>query len=182
MFLFQLIDLIFLQTLYPQIIDTPTLALIISFITMTIFAITLVITWRATKANTKATNAQLLRGFHEDLTGRLNKNAVLKTTEDCERYANDFLNTLDEIAYLSINEKIPTDIAEYLKRFFAYGLIIIDWYNEMIGEDFREIAKQNWPNYFEFSKTYGIKINPDDRLPKIMLDYNKLRNKEQSST
>lgn len=182
MILFQLIDLIFLQTTSKQVIDVPTLALIISFITMTIFAITLGITWRATKANTKATNAQLLRNFHEDLTGRLNKNAVLRTTEDCERYANDFLNTLDEIAYLSLDDKIPTDIAEYLKRFFAYGWRIIDWYNEMIGEDFREIAKKNWPNYFEFCERNKIKTNPDDKLPKIMLDYNKLRDKEQNST
>lgn len=181
MFLFQLLDLVFLQTSIREIIDVPTLALIISFVTTTIFAITLGITWRATKASTKATNAQLLRGFHEDLTVRLNKNAILKTTEDCERYANDFLNTLDEIAYLSLNEKMSTDIAQYLKRFFAYGLRIIDWYNEMIGEDFREIAKKNWSNYFEFCRRYGIKVNPDDKLPKIMLDYNKLRDKEQNS-
>ena len=180
MILFQLLDLIFLQTSSSHAIEVPTLALIISFITMTIFAITLGITWRATKANTKATNAQLLRNFHEDLTGRLNKNAVLRTTEDCERYANDFLNTLDEIAYLSLDDKIPTDIAEYLKRFFAYGWRIIDWHNEMIGEDFREIAKRNWPNYFSYCDKYNIIPNPDDKLPKIMNDYNELRVKETS--
>lgn len=180
MLLLLFIDLVFLQTSPSPIIDVPTLALIISSITVTIFAITLAITWRATKANTKATYAQLLRGFHEDLTGRLNKNTVLKTTEDCERYANDFLNTLDEIAYLALNGTIPLGIAEYLKRFFAYGLRIIDWYNEMIGEDFKEIAKQNWSNYFEFCTKHGIRTSPDDKLPKIMLDYNKLRDKERT--
>ena len=86
-------------------IEIPLLALMISCITATIFAITLAITWKATKQNTRATYAQLLRGFHEDLTQRLNKNAVLHTTEDCERYANDYLNTLDEIAFLATDRK-----------------------------------------------------------------------------
>ena len=162
--------------------DITLLPIIISSITASIFAITLIITWKNIKENTKATHAQLLRGFHEDLTNRLNKNSVLKTTEDCMRYANDYLNTVDEIAYLDINRKVPHFVVNYLKRFFAYGLRIIDWYNEMVGEDFREIAKRNWPNYFTYCSKYGISSNPDDKLPKIMLDYNKLREQEANST
>ena len=158
--------------------DLTIIPIIISTITATIFGITLILTWKSIKENTKATHSQLLRGFHEDLTNRLNKNSVLKTTEDCMRYANDYLNTIDEIAYLEIQKKIPHFVADYLKRFFAYGMIIIDWYNEMVGEDFREIARRNWPNYFTYCERYNISTNPDDKLPKIMLDYNKLREKE----
>jgi len=158
--------------------DLTVVPIIISTITATIFGITLILTWKSIKENTKATHSQLLRGFHEDLTNRLNKNSVLKTTEDCMRYANDYLNTIDEIAYLEIQKKIPHFVADYLKRFFAYGMIIIDWYNEMVGEDFREIARKNWPNYFTFCERYNILPNPDDKLPKIMNDYNKLREKE----
>ncbi|MFB5647421.1 MAG: hypothetical protein ACE5RO_04700, partial [Candidatus Nitrosomaritimum yanchengensis] len=150
----------------------------ISSITATIFAITLIITWNSIKANTRATHSQLLRGFHEDLTNRLNKNTVLKTTEDCQRYANDYLNTVDEIAYLELNGKIPSHIATYLKRFFAYGLMIVDWYNEMVGEDFRVTTKKNWPNFIQYCEKNGMSSNPDDILPKIMLDYNKLRENE----
>ena len=58
-------------------IDIPVLAVMISSVTMTILAITLWITWETTKENTKATYAQLLRSFHEDLTKRLEKNTVL---------------------------------------------------------------------------------------------------------
>jgi len=163
-----------------QAMDVSVLALIVSSITMTIFAITLLSTWRTTKENTKATYAQLLRSFHEDLTQRLNKNAVLRTTEDCERYANDYLNTIDEIAFLTLNGKIPPEMGTYLHRFFGYGLMIIDWYDKMIGEDFQKIAKENWANNFEFCKKYGIKKNPDDKLPKIMQDYNKLKEKERN--
>jgi hypothetical protein len=161
-------------------IDVTLLPIIISSFTASIFAITLIITWRNIHENTQATHAQLLRGFHEDLTNRLNKNSVLKTTEDCMRYANDYLNTIDEIAYLEIQNKIPHFVADYLKRFFAYGIIIIDWYNEMVGEDFREIARKNWPNYFLYCNRYNIIPNPDDKLPKIMNDYNKLREKESN--
>lgn len=161
-----------------QAFDVSALAVAISSIVMVIFAITLWITWKSANKNTKATYSQLLRSFHEDLTQRLNKNAVLKTTEDCERYANDYLNTLDEIAFLELNGKIPTDMATYLHRFFGYGLIIIDWYDKMIGEDFEQIAKDNWPNNFEFCKKYNIVKNPDDKLPKIMHDYNNLKEKE----
>ena len=161
-------------------IDITLLPIIISSFTASIFAITLIITWRNIHENTKATHAQLLRGFHEDLTNRLNKNSVLRTTEDCMRYANDYLNTIDEIAYLEIQNKIPPFVAGYLKRFFAYGIIIIDWYNEMVGEDFRETARKNWPNYFSYCDKYNIIPNPDDKLPKIMNDYNELRVKETS--
>ena len=161
-----------------QSIDLALLAILVSATTAIILAFMVLITWKNIRENTKATYSQLLSGFHEDLTTRLNKNSVLKTTEDCERYANDFLNTVDEIAFLEINKKIPQDIAGYLRRFFAYGLNIIDWYNDMVGEDFLEVAKKNWPNYFLYCEKYGICLNPEDKLPKIMLDYNKLQENE----
>lgn len=175
-----ILDNVYLQV--PQIqqaIDVSVLAVMISSVTMTIFAITLAITWKTTKENTKASYSQLLRSFHEDLTKRLEKNAVLKTTEDCERYANDYLNNLDVIAYLTLNKKIPVEIGTYLHRFFGYGLNIIEWYDKMIGEDFQRIAKNNWPNNFEFCKKFEIKKNVDDKLPKIMQDYNELKEKER---
>ena len=165
---------IHLQITTPPL-DLPLLAVMISCVTMTIFAITLWITWKSTKENTRATHAQLLRSFHEDLIKRLEKNIILKTTEDCERYANDYLNTLDEIAFLTLKNKIPLEIGTYLRRFFGYGLIIIDWYDKMVSDDFGIIAKANWPNYFEFCKKYSVKKNPDDKLPKIMQDYNEIK-------
>ena len=161
-----------------QNIDLAFLAILVSSATAIILAFMVLITWKNIRENTKATYSQLLRGFHEDLTTRLNKNSILKTTEDCERYANDYLNTVDEIAFLDINQKIPQDIAKYLRRFFAYGLNIIDWYNGMVGEDFLETAKKNWPNYFLYCEKYETHLNPEDKLPKIMLDYNKLRDNE----
>ena len=167
---------IFLQ-LTPKI-ETPTLAIIISSMTATIFVITLLLTWKSNRENTKATYSQLLRGFHEDLTNRLDKNSILKTTEDCQRYANDYLNTIDQIAFLDIHKKIPAGIAKYLTRFFDYGLTIINWYDQMVGEDFKQTARKNWPNYFLYCQKYEIKANPDDKLPKIMLDYNLLQEKE----
>lgn len=173
------LDSIFLQL--TQNMNIPTLAIIISSITATIFVITLLLTWKSVRENTKATYSQLLRAFHEDLTNRLDKNSILKTTEDCQRYANDYLNTVDQIAFLDIHKKIPVGIAKYLNRFFAYGLIIIDWYDHMAGEDFNQTAKKNWPNYFLYCQKYGITHNPDDKLPKIMLDYNLLQEKESRS-
>lgn len=173
-----------LSNIFLQIVtnvNLPILAIIISSFTATVFVITLLLTWKSVRENTKATYSQLLRGFHEDLTNRLNKNLVLKTTEDCQRYANDYLNTVDEIAFLEIHKKIPSGIAKYLNRFFAYGLIIINWYDEMVGEDFHKTAKKNWPNYFQYCEKYAIVSNPEDKLPKIMLDYNLLQEKEEKS-
>lgn len=165
-----------LQT--SQNIDLSLIAIVVSSVTATILASMVIITWKNIHENTKATYSQLLRGFQEDLTTRLNKNSVLKTTEDCERYANDYLNTVDEIAFLDINGKIPQGIAKYLGRFFAYGLNIIDWFDHLVGEDFLKTAKKNWPNYFLYCEKYKITINPEDKLPKIMLDYNKLQDNE----
>jgi hypothetical protein len=173
---FSYLENIFLQT--SQVIDVSVIAILVSSITATILAAMVLITWKNIRENTKANYSQLLRGFHEDLTTRLNKNSILKTTEDCQRYANDYLNTVDEIAFLDINGKIPQGIANYLGRFFAYGLNIIDWYNGMVGEDFLQTAKKNWPNYFLYCEKYQILLNPEDKLPKILLDYNQLREKE----
>jgi hypothetical protein len=167
---------LFLQI--PPAIDLSVIAIIISSVTATILAFMVVITWKNIHENTNATYSQLLRGFHEDLTSRLNKNSILKTTDDCKRYANDYLNTVDEITFLDINGKIPQGIATYLGRFFAYGLNIIKWYDDMVGENFLETAKKNWPNYFLYCEKYEIHLNPEDKLPKIMLDYNKLRDRE----
>ncbi len=161
-----------------QNIDLSLIAILVSSVTATILASLVIITWKSIHENTRATYSQLLRGFQEDLTTRLNKNSVLKTTEDCERYANDYLNTVDEIAFLDINGKIPQGIAKYLERFFAYGLNIIDWFDHLVGEDFLKTAKTNWPNYFLYCEKHKIAINPEDKLPKIMLDYNKLQDYE----
>ena len=161
-----------------QGIDLSIIAITVSSVTATILAFMVLITWKNIRESTKATYSQLLRGFHEDLTTRLNKNSVLKTTEDCERYANDYLNTVDEIAFLDMNGKIPQGIAKYLGRFFAYGLNIVDWYNGMVGEDFLKTAKTNWPNYFLYCEKYEIRLNPNDKIPKIMLDYNLLQDNE----
>lgn len=166
----------FLQT--SNSVDLSIIAITVSSATAIILASMVGITWKSIRESTKATYSQLLRGFHEDLTTRLNKNSVLKTTEDCQRYANDYLNTVDEIAFLDLNGKIPQGIAKYLGRFFSYGLNIIDWYNGMVGEDFAETAKKNWPNYFLYCEKYKIRLNPEDKLPKIMLDYNKLQDSE----
>ena len=166
----------FLQT--SQGIDLSIVAITVSSATAAILAFMVLITWKNVRESTKATYSQLLREFHEDLTTRLNKNSVLKTTEDCERYANDYLNTVDKIAFLDMNGKIPQGIAKYLGRFFAYSLNIIDWHNDMIGEDFLKTAKKNWPNYFLYCEKYKIHLNPEDKLPKIMLDYNQLQDNE----
>ncbi len=167
---------VFLQT--SNSVDLSIIAITVSSATAIILASMVGITWKSIRESTKATYSQLLRGFHEDLTTRLNKNSILKTTEDCQRYANDYLNTVDEIAFLDLNGKIPQGIAKYLGRFFSYGLNIIDWYNGMVGEDFAETAKKNWPNYFLYCEKYKIRLNPEDKLPKIMLDYNKLQDSE----
>ena len=84
-------------------IDLSVLAILVSSATAIILVFMVMITWKNIRENTKATYSQLLRGFHEDLTTRLNKNSVLRTTEDCERYANDYLNTVDE----RLQERIP---------------------------------------------------------------------------
>lgn len=162
----------------PQILDLSVIAIIVSSVTATTLAAMVAITWKNIHQSTNTTYSQLLRGFHEDLTNRLNKNSILKTTEDCKRYANDYLNTVDEIAFLDSTGKIPKGIAKYLERFFAYGLNIIDWYDGMVGEDFMKTVKKNWPNYLLYCEKHKIHHNPDDRLPKIMLDYNKLRDSE----
>ena len=79
--MFDILSSTYLQSISLPI-EIPVLAVMISSVTMTIFAITLWITWKTTKENTRATYSQLLRSFHEDLTKRLEKNAILQTTED----------------------------------------------------------------------------------------------------
>lgn len=96
-------------------VDLSIVAILVSSATAIVLASMVLITWKNIRENTKITYSQLLRGFHENLTTRLNKNSILKTTEDCERYANDYLNTVDEIAFLDLNKKIPKTLQDIFK-------------------------------------------------------------------
>ena len=121
-----------LTKIFLQIDSDSGIALGLSIVVAIILGIGLFINWKATEAsklateeNSKVRYAQLLRDFDEDFKKILDKGSYIDTTEKAERYAVDYLNMLERIAYLNKKGKIPDDIAEYFSNYFYRRIFML---------------------------------------------------------
>lgn len=139
---------------------------------------------------------ETIQRFGEILNNITNKERDLNSKLDCSLYAEQFLDTLEQIATLYHKRVIPKKAADYFENKFAYGINLLDWYekyvnetklkfdpNEEIFED--EENEERWREFKWFCRggdTISKKISAfDDNLhvlPKVMEDYNSLPNEE----
>ena len=76
-------------------------------------------------------NLSIVEGYSSQLTELKNKERTLKTKKDCETYAQNYLDLMDQIAYLCRKGRgIPKDVRDYFENDFAYALTIIWWLKE----------------------------------------------------
>jgi len=158
-------------------IDISIIALIIATISAGGVAGTFILNWWVTRASNRTKYAELLRDFEQNLSRVLEKEPSLKTTEECERFAADYLNILDRIAYLNQKGKVPDEIADYFDNYFSYGLTIIDWYDK-IGVT-EKTAKKIWHYQIEWAQNHNLKADPEILLPKALREYNTLKKNEE---
>ena len=76
-------------------------------------------------------NLSIVEGYSTQLTELKNKERSLKTKKDCETYAQNYLDLMDQIAYLCReNRGVPKDVRDYFENDFAYALTIMWWLKE----------------------------------------------------
>lgn len=131
--------------------------------------------------------AQLLNiitSFGKQLTDLTDKERHLKTKLDCTVYAEQYLDTLEQIAYLFNSKALATDIPTYFENNFSYGLTILIWYVNKLGEDIAQ-ADTRWSDFKKYTdewekakeddeekrKFIPLEPFPENKLPDTMIKY-----------
>jgi len=76
----------------------------------------------------KAELVEIIRPYANDLSTFVEKEKEMSKPEDFEIYAEQYLETLEQIATLYENKIIPTKASEYFENKFSYGCNLWDWY------------------------------------------------------
>ena len=127
-----------------EIIDFLTSQSIPIWVTMlTSVALTaaVIVNTLSVKNTKKLGNAQLLQQFHQDLENilqrenELNNNQHKNTVHDCNRFASDFCNVLERIAFLRLEKSIDKKTARFFQTYFSYGLRLLDWKKGLYKKD-----------------------------------------------
>lgn len=83
-------------------------------------------------------NLSVIASYSSQLTELKNKERELKTKKDCETYAQNYLDLMDQIAYLC-NEKrgISKEISSYFENEFGYALTLLWWLQDrgLVADD-----------------------------------------------
>ncbi|MDH3611266.1 MAG: hypothetical protein OEM79_05835 [Nitrosopumilus sp.] len=134
---------------------------------------------------------EIMRNYSKQLTDLSGREPELKTQIDCSVYAEQYLDTLEQIAYLFNNKSLVTDSDTYFENNFTYGLTLKKWYTlAVIGAKAQE---NRWTEFDSYCKNFRDKNNEkmiefeiESVLPPSMLNYQHLptdlcdnRNKDQ---
>ena len=124
---------------------------------------------------------EIMRSYSKQLTDLSGKETELKTKIDCSVYVEQYLDTLEQIAYLFNKKAIATDAVTYFENNFAYGLTLKEWYDlAVIGAKEQE---NRWAEIEEYCASFKDendkpkpiqKFNIETTLPTSMLYYNDL--------
>jgi len=123
---------------------------------------------------------EIMRSYSKQLTDLSSKETKLQTQIDCSVYAEQYLDTLEEIAYLFNRQNLATDAVTYFENNFAYGRTLKEWYTQAVnGANEQDHRWDEFDIYCEkFENDEGVKgihpFNIEAALPVAMLHYNDL--------
>ena len=119
---------------------------------------------------------EIMREYSTELIELTEKETGLKTQVDCAVYAEQYLDTLDQIAYLLNTKALATDSSTFFENNFAYGLTLKIWYDlKIFGAEGQE---GRWDQFLEYCNTFQnddyeyevlTAFNLKDVLPATML-------------
>ena len=92
----------------------------------------LVLTRNEHKKEDNKRTQELLKSYSEELTGIQDQERTLKTQLDCELYAGQYLDTLEQISALIHHKIFDDDAIDYFYNNFAYGRSLWWWYYKYI--------------------------------------------------
>ena len=129
------------------------------------------------KAANQAANAQftsILNNLSQEHSQLIKDERTLSNIEECELHALAYIDFLERVAFLCLNQKIPAVIADYFKDYFEYVQLMMRWYDEVtVSETNARKSKERWKNIVKWcsGETNGVIIEPDtdkSYLPKSM--------------
>ena len=109
---------------------------------------------------------ELLREYSSSLIEITNKETQLRTQIDCSVYAEQYLDILEQIAYLFNSRSLVTDSSTFFENNFSYGLSLKIWYDLMVFG-----AKGQEGRWTEFVK-YCDNFQDDDYQNKVLKAFN----------
>ncbi len=119
---------------------------------------------------------EIMREYSTALIELTEKETGLKTQVDCAVYAEQYLDTLDQIGYLLNTKALATDSSTFFENNFAYGLTLKIWYDlKIFGAEGQE---GRWDQFLEYCDTFQnddyeyevlTAFNLKDVLPATML-------------
>jgi len=125
--------------------------------------------------------SEIMRGYSTKLIDLNGKETSLKTKMDCAVYAEMYLDTLDQIAYLLNSKALATDSSTFFENNFSYGLTLKIWYDMMIAN--ADEQESRWTEFLKYcdefqDDEYVFKIltafRPKEVLPSAMIFVEKL--------
>ncbi len=120
------------------------------------------------KDDQKLRLAELLAKFQGNLEDIQQRQLELANLQDCRRYANDYLNEVNRLAYLNKREILDNEILMFFKWNFGYALTLIEW-KKLAQETYNP---SNVIQYLvEWIYNNKIEMVPIDRLPPLMLKF-----------
>ena len=124
---------------------------------------------------------EIMRNYSKQLTDLSGREPDLQTKIDCSVYAEQYLDTLEQIAYLFNKKSLATDAVTYFENNFSYGLTLKKWYSlAVIGAEEQE---ERWKEFDSYCKNFKDEegnekeITPftiENTLPTAMLYYKTL--------
>lgn len=127
----------------------------------------------------KAQSLQLVREYGKELKELESKERDLQTPQDCEIYAINYLDLMDQIAFLYKKGSLPLDVSEYFDNNFAYALTILNWVNKYKIRVRQTEKEDYWSDLVKWCDEHKEKIEPFEAelLPESMINYDKLLKK-----
>ena len=118
----------------------------------------------------KISFAELLEKFDHDIQDILNRIPTLEKYEECVRFAGDYLNVMERLAYLKQKGKIDETMIKHYDWFFSFSIKVRDWLKE-IYEYEPDNPKLHWPKLNDWIEEQGIVKDGSGRLPDVMKKY-----------
>ena len=92
----------------------------------------------------KAEFVEIIRPYANDLSEFVEKEKEMETPEQFEVYAEQYLETLEQIGTLYRNKIIPYKAKEYFENKFSYGINLWQWYHHRVLKFSNNLVEAFW--------------------------------------
>ena len=168
---------VYLQT--PGIADAvffSWIAILIAGISAAAVTCSFLLNWRISVKENNRKYSELINTLQNQLNQLLDREYAIKTPESFMQLIYQYLNKVEEIAYLTLKDKIPSDISEYFIWWLkdAYSIIVTLDKKEITDDVFH---KETWRYLLDWKKKYFPETKefyPKDESPLFLIRLNYL--------